>query len=87
MTADFDQDPNHITPGGTKSNESFTSSQKGMIRHEDMQNNENLNNAPLMPPEESFKKKKYKGIPMRQSEEQKQAIKMQIRKKLLSLTN
>ena len=40
-----------------------------------------------MPPEESFKKKKYKGIPMRQSEEQKQAIKMQIRKKLLSLTN
>lgn len=25
MTAEFDQDPNHVTPGGTKSNESFGS--------------------------------------------------------------
>ena len=41
----------------------------------------------IMPPEESFKKKKYKAVPVVKNEESKQTIKMQIRNKLMSLTS
>ena len=86
MTADFDQDVNHVTPGGTKSNESLTSENKDKMKRQEHLNTDPYDSS-LMPPEESFKKKKYQAIPIIKSEEQKQALKMQIRKKLLSLTN
>ena len=70
MTADFDQDPNHVTPGGTKSNESFASDKKE--RAAERAPGHVLGDQtyhPLMVPEESFKKKKYRAIPMMKSDE------------------